>query len=179
LEKACACDVQRGSRFTQDRSRPCPTFNFISIKQAVSLKLSHIQYTVTWINRIITFNFTSTTVPPRAVLTTQAHENHLLVKESGFDNDIGNPIGIYTQHMRFLPAIKAESTYRRSRRDGGPPSIRSPSLRHVWEYEWTRHGLQHLRRSHGYDPSRGGRLTVAHCPLRKQQCAVRDASQAS
>src|SRR5580698_3228778 len=33
--------------------------------------------------------------------------------------------------MRFLHAIKAESTYRHSKRDGDPPCIHSPSLRHV------------------------------------------------
>lgn len=33
---------------------------------------------------------------------------HLLVKESGLDNDIGDPIGIYGQHMRFLHVNKVE-----------------------------------------------------------------------
>lgn len=87
-----------------------------------------IHCTVTWTIRIITFKFTSTT---RAILTTKAHKNHLLVKECGFDNDISDPIGIYAQHMRFRLEFKTESTYRHSRRGGGPPSIRSPSLRHV------------------------------------------------
>jgi hypothetical protein len=50
---------------------------------------------------LLTFNFTST---QRTITILTTHdENHPLVKESGFDNDIGGPIRICTQHMRFPP----------------------------------------------------------------------------
>ena len=123
--------------------------------------------------RPVTFNFTST-VPNAQFLrhTGRLHEIHLLVKESFDDNNIRDPLGIYTVHEIPL-CNQAESTYRHSTRDGDPPCIHSPSLRHVWEYEWTPHGLQHPQRSHGYDLSRGGRLTVSHYPLLEQQYALR------